>query len=198
MKKNIVQAAQAVRRGELIIFPTETVYALAANGLDPKAKSKIYAAKGRDFSKPLQLLLADTRDLPRFVEPSDLTLKTGRLLRHFWPGPLTAVFRAGPLGVILTGKATIGVRIPDHPLALKIIKKSKLPVMATSANKSGGPEPVSGRHVPAALKKAAKWVIMEPGPTKFTAPSTVLDLTIFPPQILREGAISRRMIEKWL
>ncbi|MBI4062679.1 MAG: threonylcarbamoyl-AMP synthase [Elusimicrobia bacterium] len=192
------KAAQALQRGELIIFPTETVYALAADGLSKKAKQKIYSLKARDSRKPLGLLLADGRRLRRYVDPKNLTPKVRRLLRRFWPGPLTVIFPASDLGAAIAGGPTIGIRVPDHPVAAQILKNAGVPVVATSANKSGGPEPVRGEDIPISVKNAAKCVVMEKHKSAHGAPSTVVDISVDPPKILREGAIAKKEIEKWL
>ncbi|MBI2069319.1 MAG: threonylcarbamoyl-AMP synthase [Elusimicrobia bacterium] len=194
----IKQIAGALRRGYLVIFPTETVYALAADGLDAGAKRRIYLAKGRAFDKPLQLLLPDAALIARYIDRRSLKKPLHRLAKRLWPGPLTVVFKANALGRRLSGGPTIGIRVPDHALARTILRLCKRPVLATSANRSGGPEPVRLRDIPAMVKKAAKYIAVEPEQIRRRNPSTVLDASVSPPRILREGAITQQKIERLL
>lgn len=177
--------------GGIVIFPTETVYAIGCDALNPAAREKIYGLKGRDTNKPLQLLLPNANAVKKFVDFNKLDKKVFKKLMKFWPGPLTLILPASPLGVLATGgKPTIGVRIPDHPCAQALLAALDFPLATTSANLSGGAEPIEAKLIPAKLKKAAKCVVLESGKTKYQMASTVVDISSYPPRILREGAIN--------
>lgn len=195
-KTKIHEMRTALETGRLVIFPTETVYALGCGAFSLTAREKIYGLKGRDFDKPLQLLVADTSTVEKLVDFNRLDKKVFKKLAKFWPGPLTLILPASPLGVMVNGgKATIGIRMPEHRLAQEILKSLDFPLATTSANFSGGAEPIEAKLIPAKLKKAAKCVLLEPGKTKYQMASTVVDISICPPRILREGAISRERVK---
>lgn len=189
MKKKIAAAAKAVLDGELIIFPTETVYALACHGFNATAKNKIYALKGRNRRKPLQLLLPDMENLAQFADLDCLKPQEKGLLRRSWPGPLTAILPATPAGEKISGGPSIGIRIPDDPAAQAVLKATPAPIAATSANLSHGPEPARFAMIPEVIKKAAKCKIWRAGKTRYAEASTVIDCTRRPWTILRCGAL---------
>lgn len=198
-KTKILEIRAALEAEELVIFPTETVYALGCGAFSPKARNKIYGLKGRDTNKALQLLVPHVKAMEKFVDLSKLDKKVFKKLTKLMPGPLTAIFPASPLGVMANGgKATIGIRVPDHRLARELLSELDFPLATTSANFSGGPEPTAAKLIPAKLKKAAKCVVVESGPTKYKMASTVIDLTSCPSRVLREGAIPLKEIRKCL
>ncbi len=184
----IAQAAVALRRGEIVAFPTETVYGLGANGLDESAVRRVFAAKRRPPEKGLILHLADREGLEGLVE--DIPPAADLLIARFAPGPLTLVLRAAARvpQVVLGGGATVAVRWPDHPVARALIRAAGVPVAAPSANLSGQPPPRSAAEVARQLAGRIPW-ILDGGETPLGQPSTIVDLTVQPPAILREGAI---------
>ncbi|MEG6522843.1 L-threonylcarbamoyladenylate synthase [Desulfotomaculum sp. 1211_IL3151] len=193
----IQQAAAMIKKGGLVAFPTETVYGLGANGLDRKAVAAIYCAKGRPSDNPLILHVADTsmvKDLSR-----NLPDKASLLMRKFWPGPLTLVVpKAKHIPVEVTGGLdTVAVRMPDHPVALALIRASGLPIAAPSANQSGRPSPTKAEHVQADLQGRID-AILDGGPAGLGLESTVLDLTSKVPVILRPGGVTYEELKEVL
>ncbi len=190
----IKTAANAIRRGELVVFPTETVYGLAADALDECAVQKVFEAKGRDTKNPLPVQLPDVSELHRVAsEIPDCALA---LAQTFWPGPLTLVlFKNENISNLVTaGKDKIGVRIPDHPVALALLRDLEGPIVATSANVSRKKPAVTAEQAVESLRHYVA-VVLDAGMCQLGVPSTVLDITVKPPQILRLGAVSREAIE---
>ena len=187
-------AAEALGRGEVIAFPTDTVYGVAANATDPEAVQRLFAAKGRPADKPLPILLADRDDLDDVAAPVS---EAGKLLARLWPGPLTLVLSlaadAGICAEVTAGLDTIGVRVPDHDLARAVLKAAKFPVAVTSANLSGEREAMSAEQVAEALGDSVS-LILDGGRCHGGVPSTVVDVTVSPPAILREGAIPMSVV----
>ena len=146
MKKALEQAAGLIRAGELVAFPTETVYGLGGNGLDAEASKKIYAAKGRPSDNPLILHIGSFDQLPELVE--EVPEKAKALMEAFWPGPLTLIFRKTAIVPKETsgGLDTVAVRMPSDPVAHAFLKACGLPVAAPSANLSGRPSPTKASH----------------------------------------------------
>ena len=192
---DIAEAALCLRQGELVAFPTETVYGLGANALDETAAQKIYAAKGRPSDNPLIVHIYDKAQLEQLV--SYVPPKAEALMAAFWPGPLTLVLpRAQAVPDCVTGGlATVGIRMPDHPAALALLKACGLPLAAPSANTSGKPSPTHAEHVYHDLSGRIAGII-DGGPTTVGLESTVLDVTIEPPVILRPGGVSQEAIER--
>ncbi len=194
-KNEIEEAAQLIRRGECVAFPTETVYGLGAHALDKEAVVKIYAAKGRPADNPLIVHLYNIAQL------SQVALRWPReaelLMEKFWPGPLTLVLerKSEVPEIISAGLHTVAVRIPAHPLALELLKKAGVPVAAPSANVSGRPSPTRASHVLEDLdgKIAA---IIDGGETGWGVESTVLDCTIAPFRLLRPGAVTLEQLRQ--
>ena len=192
---DILEAAQCLLAGELVAFPTETVYGLGANALDERAAQKIYAAKGRPSDNPLIVHIYDKKQLAGLVD--ELPPQAEALMAAFWPGPLTLVLpRTDDVPDCVTGGlATVGVRMPAHPAALALLAACDLPLAAPSANTSGKPSPTHAEHV------YHDWAgriagIIDGGPTTVGLESTVLDLTVEPPVILRPGGVSQEAIEQ--
>lgn len=189
------EVAQLLRKGEVVAFPTETVYGLGANALDSDAVQKIFWAKGRPSDNPLNVLVSTKEDMyalaehvPHYVEP---------LIKAFSPGPITYVLQsAGKVAKEVSASlTTIGVRIPNHPVALRILEETGLPLAAPSANVSGRPSPTTADHVMHDLmgKVAA---IVDGGQTNVGLESTVVDCTGEVPTILRSGLITAEDIKE--
>jgi L-threonylcarbamoyladenylate synthase len=191
----ISQAAQFLTQNEVVAFPTETVYGLGGNANSDEAVAKIFAAKGRPSDNPLIIHIADISQLEAFV--SDIPQSASLLMDTFWPGPLTIVLnkRDGKLSKLATaGLATVAVRMPDHPVALEIIKESRVPIAAPSANLSGKPSPTLAGHVYEDLNGKIAGIV-DGGPTGVGVESTVIDCTEEIPVILRPGGVTREQLE---
>jgi len=186
--KIITSAAKALRAGGLVAFPTETVYGLAANLLDKGAISELHRVKDRPKGKPFTVHIADTAIIRKMGCP--VTKEAKILIDKFWPGPLTVILRS-------KSGEKIGFRMPDNKVALELIKKSKVPVVAPSANISGRKPPTSAPEVLADLNGKID-VVIDSGRTGLGIESTVVDLTQSPPVILREGAIKKHQIFRLL
>lgn len=182
------EAAQILRRGGLLAVPTETVYGLAANGLDAKAVEKIYEVKGRPAIKPLSLMLPGPEAMPLYAGEVPAAAKA--LAEGFWPGPLTLVLKARDTipDIVRAGGDTIGLRCPDHPLTLELLRELGFPLAAPSANPSGLPSPKSADEVLAYFDGQIDGVL-DGGPCGLGTESTILDLSRKPYRILRRGAL---------
>ena len=187
-------AAAILRRGGLVAFPTETVYGLGANALDPEAIAGVFRAKGRPADNPLIVHLADPADLPRVARA--VPPPAAELAARWWPGPLTLVLDAHPDVPAITtgGHSTVGVRVPDHPVARALIAEAGVPVAAPSANRSGRPSPTTAAHVAGDLGGRID-AIVDGGPCTVGVESTVVDARGPTPVVLREGAITREDLE---
>lgn len=183
-------AAARLRRGELVAFPTETVYGLGANALDAGAVKKIFAAKGRPEDNPLIVHVAD-REMLRKVARR-LPALANKLAARFWPGPLTIILSKKSLvpSVVTAGLDTVAVRIPEG-VARELVRAAGVPIAAPSANLSGRPSPTTARHV---AEDFPNLFVLDGGPTKHGLESTVVALDPF--QILREGAIPGDFLRK--
>ena len=187
-KESIAQAADILRRGGLLAIPTETVYGLGANGLDETAVLHIFEAKGRPQDNPLILHIPDASWLTRYCE--DVPDAAYKLAERFWPGPLTMILKKKPCVPLRTtgGLETVGMRCPDHPVTRAIIERSGVPVAAPSANTSGRPSCTTAEHV-----REDMWGkidgIVDGGPCQVGVESTIIDLTVTPPQLLRPGGL---------
>lgn len=190
------QAVDILRSGGVVAFPTETVYGLGAIATDDQAVRRIFEAKGRPADNPLIVHIGRKSEVGRYVEGIPAVAKT--LMDAFWPGPLTLIMEKKP-GVIAdtvtSGLHTIGIRIPDHPVALRLLRELKLPLAAPSANCSGKPSATEAQHVYTDLVGKIP-LILDGGMTGIGVESTVLDVTITPPVILRPGGISQERLEE--
>jgi L-threonylcarbamoyladenylate synthase len=186
----LTRAAEALRAGELVAFPTETVYGLGADAGDADAIARIFAAKGRPADNPLIVHLADAEGIQRVAR--DVTPLARDLAARFWPGPLTLVLEAGPnLPSITTGGLhTVAVRVPDHPVATALLRAAAIPVAAPSANRSGRPSPTTAAHVLEDLGPAVD-IVLDGGACPVGVESTVVDARGERPVVLREGTITR-------
>ncbi|MEG2214097.1 MAG: L-threonylcarbamoyladenylate synthase [Oscillospiraceae bacterium] len=183
-----VEAADIIKRGGLVAVPTETVYGLAGNGLNRDAVHRIYEVKGRPEIKPLSLMVPDADAFSLYCE--DVPPQAGLLAERFWPGPLTIVLKSKPIVPDITraGGDTIGLRCPDHPLTLALLRSCGLPLAAPSANPSSAPSPKTAGEVMAYFDGAIDAVI-DGGPCGIGLESTIIDLSFAPYRILRQGAL---------
>lgn len=194
----IQQAAELLGKNEVVAFPTETVYGLGGNALSDGAISKIFEAKGRPSDNPLIIHIAEISQLHDFVQK--VPAKAELLMETFWPGPLTIIFekKQGMLSELATaGLSTVGVRMPDHPVALALIETAGLPIAAPSANLSGRPSPTTAQHVVDDLDGRVAGVV-DGGATGVGLESTVIDCTEQIPVILRPGGITEEQLKRVL
>lgn len=183
-------AAEAIRAGELVAFPTETVYGLGANALDEPAVRRIFEAKGRPWASPLIVHVADAQ-MARSIA-AEWPAAAAALAKKYWPGPLTMVLRKAEIipDVVTAGLPTVGIRIPAHPIALNLIRQAGVPIAAPSANLFGSVSPTRAEHVRAGLGDRVR-IVLEGGPAEIGIESTVIALHRHPPTVLRAGTIAR-------
>ncbi len=195
LEEEIRRAAKLIRAGKLVAFPTETVYGLGANALDPAAVRRIYDAKGRPPTSPL-IVHVGSMEMARTLS-SAWPATAEPLIARYWPGPLTLVVPKHDHvpDIVTAGLDTVGVRIPAHPVALRLIKEAGVPVAAPSANRFGALSPTRAEHVREGLGDAVD-LILDGGPTRVGIESTVLSLAGPRPRLLRPGIISRTEIEE--
>ncbi len=191
---NIAEAADLIRAGELVAFPTETVYGLGADALRADAARKIYAAKGRPSDNPLIVHIADFAQLEAIA--SNVPEEAKILADAFWPGPMTVIVpKNGRVPYETTGGMdTVAVRMPNHPAALRLIRESGRLIAAPSANRSGKPSPTEAAHVLCDMDGRIP-LILDGGAVGIGLESTILDLTEKTPMILRPGYITKEMLE---
>lgn len=191
------EAARLLKKGELVAFPTETVYGLGGNALDPKASGKIYAAKGRPSDNPLIVHIADVNALPQLAE--DIPECAYRLAERFWPGPMTMILKKRDIVPKETtgGLDTVAIRFPSDPIARMMIEESGLFIAAPSANASGRPSPTNAGHVFEDLNGRIP-MILDGGPVQIGLESTIIDLTGEKPLILRPGYITAEQLREIL
>ena len=192
-----MRAAQILKSGGLVAFPTETVYGLGANALDKTASSKIYAAKGRPSDNPLIVHIADIADLEKLTVGIDERIK--KVADVFWPGPLTMILKKKQCvpDTITGGLDTVAIRMPSHFVAANLIRKSKIFIAAPSANISGRPSPTRAKHVIEDMNGIIDMII-EYDEVDIGVESTIIDLSADKPIILRPGYITKALFEKVL
>jgi L-threonylcarbamoyladenylate synthase len=192
--RNLAFLARQLRAGELVAVPTETVYGLAANALDPDACAKIFRAKGRPTQDPLIVHICSLAQLDGLAEANDAS----RLLaKKFWPGPLTLVLpkKSGVPAIVTSGLPSVAIRMPRHPLMRRLLRLCGQPLAAPSANRFGYVSPTTAGHVQSGLGRNIRF-ILDGGPTTIGVESTIVDLRDpRRPRLLRPGAISREQIE---
>lgn len=194
-RDRLAEASSVIRAGGLVAFPTETVYGLGADALNPEASRRIYQAKGRPSDNPLIVHIA------RFSDLGAITVRIppkARLLgERFWPGPLTMILEKNDRVPLETtgGLRTVAVRMPDHPVALALIAQSGGYLAAPSANASGRPSPTRASHVMEDLGGRIP-LILDGGPVGIGIESTIVDVTVDPPIILRPGYVTREQLEE--
>jgi L-threonylcarbamoyladenylate synthase len=193
-REEVRRAADILKRGGLVAFPTETVYGLGADATNPRAVQRIFEVKGRPSTNPLIVHVADETVARRYAR--DWPLAASRVAERFWPGPLTIVVPKHPSIVdeVTAGLDTVGLRAPDHPLALELLREFDGPLAGPSANKSSHVSPTTAQHVRDELGDAVD-LILDGGPCEVGIESTVLDLVSASPRILRPGAVTREEIE---
>lgn len=194
----IARAAQVIRAGGIVGFPTETVYGLGANALDPDAVPGIFAAKGRPADNPLIVHIADMGDIAPLIS-GDLPEQARLLAEAYWPGPMTLVLPKSALipDAVSAGLDTVGIRMPAHPVARALIRECGLPIAAPSANRSGRPSPTCARDVLEDMDGRIP-MILDGGPCGIGLESTVISLLDGEARILRPGGVTPEMVERVL
>ncbi len=178
-EKYIAQAAKVIAGGGLVVIPTETVYGIAANALDKNALERLYEIKKRPANKPFSLLIADNHKAEELAR--DIPVAAYKLMHKFWPGPLTIILKTA-------GEAKVGLRMPDHPVALGIIEQAQVAIACPSANIAGKPAPDNFSQAIQNMDGLVDLAV-DAGPAKLGLESTIVDLTVQPLQIIRSGAI---------
>lgn len=191
----IAEAAAILRAGGLVAFPTETVYGLGASALDAAAVQRIYAAKGRPAHNPVIVHVADAAAARKLV--TRWPAAAAQLARRFWPGPLTLVLPRRELvpDAVTAGGDTVGIRVPAHPVALALMRAAGVPIAAPSANRANRVSPTRGEHVLRELGGRID-LLLDGGATLRGLESTVVDLTVWPPRILRPGPITTAALRR--
>lgn len=189
----IMRAARLLSSGQVVAFPTETVYGLGANALDEAAVRGIFEAKGRPADNPLIVHIAEACALDALVAEIPDTARA--LMRAYWPGPLTLIFpkKDAVPGIVSAGLSTVAVRMPDHPVAVALIREAGVPIAAPSANRSGRPSPTAAAHVLEDMRGRIP-LILDGGACAFGVESTVVDVTGHVPVLLRPGAVTAEML----
>lgn len=195
--EELEEAAQIIRNGGLVAFPTETVYGLGANALDEHAAKKIYEAKGRPSDNPLIAHVSSLQELKPLVK--EIPENAKKLMDVFWPGPMTMIFPKSELVPYGTtgGLDTVAVRMPSDPVARALIRLSGVPIAAPSANTSGRPSPTTARHVWQDMEGKIE-MILDGGPVGIGLESTIVDVTGPVPTVLRPGAVTLEMLKEVL
>jgi len=188
-------AADFIKKGGSVAFPTETVYGLGADALNSKAVLALFEAKKRPLDNPPIVHVSYAKDAYRLAKK--VPTKAERLMKEFWPGPLTLIFKRSAIvpDVTVAGLDTIAIRMPRHNVALALIRESGCPIAAPSANLAGKPSPTSARHVLDDLDGRID-AVLDAGPTRIGVESTVLDMTVDPPQVLRPGGTSYEVLKE--
>ncbi len=196
--ESIQEAAEMIKSGGVVAFPTETVYGLGANALDGQAVAKIFAAKNRPSINPIIIHVSSREDAQKYVE---VDARAKGLMAAFWPGPLTMILPrkagGGVSELVSAGLDTIAIRMPNHPVALELIRCAGVPIAAPSANASGEPSATTPRHVMDSLGQRIP-MILAGGACSVGLESTVLDLSGDVPVIVRAGAITAQDLEEYL
>lgn len=196
-EREIRNGIDTLKSGGVVAFPTDTLYGLGAAVFIPQAVSRVYEIKGRGKNVPLPLLLASLQQLQTVAV--DVPTRVLSLAERFWPGPLTLVVKKSPSvpDLVTGGRPTVAVRIPNHPVALALIDGGGMPITGTSANPSGGQEPITARDVWKLLGDKVD-LIIDGGPAQEGVPSTILDVSGNTPSLLRAGALEPQLIEEYL
>lgn len=197
-EKSILEAAELLRGGDIVVLPTETVYGIGANALDDKAVAKIFAAKNRPQFNPLISHVNDVEAAAKIVE---IDGRAKKVANAFWPGPLTLILSrkagSGVSELVSAGLPTLAVRVPSHKVARAVIKAAGVPIAAPSANASGEPSATTPKHAAESLGENAPYILAA-GSCDVGLESTVLDLSTEVPTILRPGAITVEDLEPYL
>ena len=187
---------EALERGGVIVIPTDTVYGLACGAFNPEAIAAVYRLKGRSYAKPLPILLAGAEQLPLVADAPPP--EANRLIKRYWPGPLTLVLKTTPLALHASrGRATLAVRVPDHGIVRDVLVAAAIPLAATSANRSGEPSITDGAQAVRAFGGLVD-VIIDAGRCAWSKESSVVDATHYPFTLLREGAVTKSELDREL
>jgi len=202
-KEILEQAGRLINKGEVVVCPTDTGYAFSANALDTKAIAKVFHLKGRSYSNPIHVAVSSIEEAGKYADIDE----TARFLAdRYLPGALTLVLPKKEIvpSMLVAGLDTIGIRIPDNPVILRLTEMTRRPLTTTSANVSGKPATYSVEEVEAQLGENVRDValILDQGPIKIRELSTVVDLTVSPPQLIRQGRVSwlelREVLKRFL
>ncbi len=185
----LVLAAEVIQAGGVVVYPTDTLYGIGANALNPKAVVRVHAIKERPQRKPILVLVSDLDGVHELV--LDVNPTARKLMDAFWPGPLTLLVAASPRvpEELTLGSANIGIRLPSSPLCVRLVKLSGCPLTSTSANISGHPSLPSIDTIQAALKSRVD-LYLDGGPLQGSTPSTVVDVSSGVARIVREGSVA--------
>ncbi|WP_394121360.1 L-threonylcarbamoyladenylate synthase [Planococcus donghaensis] len=195
-EESYAQAVEILLSGEVVAFPTETVYGLGADATNAEAVGRIFEAKGRPADNPLIVHVDSKETALEYVQ--EVSAKALQCMDAFWPGALTLIMQERPGAFaknVTAGLETVGIRVPNHPVALSLLRKLQLPLAAPSANTSGKPSPTLAEHVYHDMEGRIP-LILDGGATEIGIESTVLDTTCEPPVILRPGKVSKEQIER--
>ncbi len=197
MHEALLKAREVILSGGIAAIPTESFYALAANAMDAAAVKRLIDLKRRSEGHPILLLISSADELPKYV--ADIPGQAKCLIERFWPGGLTMVFEAGAnISPLLTGNTgKIGIRVSGHPVAREVARLAGVPITGTSANISGKPPCLNAEEVSELLGGGVD-LIVDGGQTPGGKGSTILDVTLHPPRILREGMIEKEKLESCL
>jgi L-threonylcarbamoyladenylate synthase len=191
----IREAAEVLGRGGLAAFPTDTLYALGASALDPSAIERVLTVKGRHQGKPLSVLVGSLEGAA--VMAAALPDEVRDLMQAFWPGALTVVVKASPKipALLIAATGTVGLRMPGGGVAQALLEAFNGPIIGTSANRAGGPDPADAKSVQKAIGGEID-LILDGGRVRLGIPSTVIDCSVSPARVLREGGIARQKLQE--
>jgi L-threonylcarbamoyladenylate synthase len=196
-RKAIKLARRLLREGEVVAFPTDTVYGLGGNAFERFAVQQIFTIKERPHDKALPVFISQINDLNLVAR--HVPNQAWSLLQIFWPGDLTVVLPKNPAlpDDVTAGEKTVAVRVPDHPVCRELVVQVGRPLAVTSANLSGQPTPTTAQAVAAQLRGRLP-LILDGGPSPTTQPSTIVDLSVSPPRLLRQGRLTLEMLREHL
>jgi len=190
----VEKSAEVLQKGGVLVYPTDTIYGLGGDPFQPVVVERIYTIKGRDFQKPIHVLIGSLEVLSQLVD--NVPGVAQKLMDAFWPGPLTIIFKVKTTvqGRFLAPDHTIGVRLPDHAFCRQLSVALAKPILSTSANLSGGENPLSLEDVPPEIQQAAD-VLVDEGRTQQPVPSTIVKVSNHHMQLIRKGGIPLERIE---
>jgi len=195
LRKGLDEAVEIILEGGIVAFPTESFYALGVDATNPHAIQRLFKIKKRDPDLPILILIPSLRELPKYV--ASIPQGAKRMGEEFWPGGLTMIFESSPVlpSVLTAGKGKVGIRISGHPLAHALSRALDVPITGTSANISGRPPCMRAGQVAKCLGNDLH-LILDGGTTEGKYPSTILDVTVDPPLVIREGIVKAERIIK--